>query len=263
MHRIIPFLALALLILLCCSTSAQRISYSITDADPEKYTGFLHGTFTTDVNGLYLVGLNLGVRSEVFIANTPVTARTIVNVGVVRAGINTDFSQQEVKRLREIDLGVSYKLLGSSSPRKARMRVILSNDGTTEKYLRGIEGKKLRDVAARASFYHFGAFEMRTTGLTYGISLRNRKHTQIELVNDSDYYYETYRFRQIYADFIFTPRANNPAVEDSGDIKRLGYRAGFVNNYGKASITVEVSLRPGHNQLLPFFSAIYGFGGRW
>ncbi|MEO0404005.1 MAG: hypothetical protein AAF193_03965, partial [Bacteroidota bacterium] len=210
------------------------------------------------------LSFNLGLKSEVMMEVLPIDLRIGLDFELIGFGSSSDFpvdrGEEGWKNMNEIDLGGEFCFFGGVE-RDAKMRVVLSNDGTTEKFLRGIPAKRKNQWMARGGVYRWTVNEFKGLGFTYGLALKSKKHAQITLVNDQDYYYQNYRIIRYYADIIWTPRTVNSPDVDRREPTNLGWRVGFSVYHRNYSNHLELSLRPTGTILAGYITWRVGFGG--
>lgn len=261
------FLLVACLLSLAFSARAQQIRYRILDQNPKVNNTFIHFQGSMDLNSVNGIGFNLGLQGyHIMDDDLPLTLRGRYQRELWSGGEGSDFDGQGDDPLREMEYGGSFRLLGgNTTTNRADLKVVLS-----ETYYAYVPAGRINEMLGRLSLYHWGARDMRTTGLAAGIAVRSRKHTRVELITDSDRSYGCYRMNIFYADLLTTTFGNRWPDPDSGEkapeLQSLGYRLGYQQYRGDGlSLIYELSFRPGAPNLQAFISLglTYGWDFLW
>lgn len=220
---------------------AQSISYRVISQDPEYYHTRIHGLLTIpDLNTVNGLGITGGLFVDHIIPNSPITVRTRLTAELVGLGNDRLRLLQDTtkRRMRTYDIGVNYRLFGGSL-KDATINV--PYDANSK--LKGVKAKRITEFMGRAGIYRWGYDDFRAMGLTSGLSIRDRRHTQIEISQDDKYYHSAEKNTEFYADLLFLP-INNQLESASYKAKKMGWRIGLNRGNDFFNTLFELSSRP-------------------
>jgi hypothetical protein len=239
-------LLVACLLNLAFSARAQQLRYRILDQNPEVNNTFIHFQGSMDLNSVNGIGFNLGLQGyHIMDDDLPLTLRGRYQRELWSGGEGSDFDGQGDDPLREMEYGGSFRLLGGNTTTdRADLKVVLSQsyrNGYEYNNYNKVPAGRTNELLGCLSVYHWGARDMRTTGLAAGIAVRSRKHTRIDLPTNPD------------------------SSEGAPELQSLGYRLGYQEYKGTYSFIYELSLRPGAPNLQACLSLgmTYGWDFLW
>lgn len=225
---------------------AQSVNYRVIEQNPEYYHTRIHGLITMpDLNTVNGLGITAGLFLDNVIPKSPITVRarlTTELLGLANGRLRI-LKDTTIRRMRTYDIGVKYRIFGGSV-KDAYTKVGINSSSK----LTGVKAKRITECLGRAGVYRWGYNDFRAMGVSSGISIRDRRHTKIELTRDNEYYYTGESNTEFYADLLFLPINNQPEnVEYKAN--RMGWRVGFMRGTDEFNALFELSSRPSQQQI--------------